>query len=69
MRYSIAVVALAGLAAALPQESYSVQPITQISDGQIQAPPASSAPAVSYSAPPVEVTSAVSGKLALSPLH
>jgi hypothetical protein len=42
MRFSIASVAiLAGAVAAVPQ--YSVQPISQISDGQIQAPPATSA--------------------------
>jgi hypothetical protein len=41
MRFSIASVAvLAGVVAALPQD---VQPITQIDDGQLQAPPATSA--------------------------
>ena len=41
MRFSIASVAImAGLVAAVPQ--YSIQPISQISDGQIQAPPATS---------------------------
>ncbi|KAH6878946.1 hypothetical protein J4E91_002711 [Alternaria rosae] len=41
MRFSIASVAvMAGAVAAVPQ--YSVQPISQISDGQIQAPPATS---------------------------
>jgi hypothetical protein len=42
MRFSIASVALlAGAVVAVPQ--YTVQPISQISDGQIQAPPATSA--------------------------
>ena len=42
MRFTIASVAImAGAVAAVPQ--YSVQPISQISDGQIQAPPATSA--------------------------
>jgi len=41
MRFSIASVAImAGAVAAVPQ--YEVQPISQISDGQIQAPPATS---------------------------
>jgi len=42
MRFSIVSVAmLAGAVAAVPQ--YGVQPISQISDGQIQAPPATTA--------------------------
>lgn len=41
MRYSFALTVLAAIGAqAAPQASYSVQPISQISDGQIQAPPA-----------------------------
>lgn len=41
MRFSaVSVAFIAGLVAAAPQQS--VQPISQISDGQIQAPPATS---------------------------
>lgn len=47
MRYSLALLAVAiGVQAAPQASSYSVQPITQISDGQIQAPPATETPAV-----------------------
>ena len=43
MRYTLSLAILAAIGAqALPQETVSVQPITQISDGQIQAPPATS---------------------------
>ncbi|KAF2035696.1 hypothetical protein EK21DRAFT_84121 [Setomelanomma holmii] len=52
MRYSFAL--LAGVAAAVPQ--YSVNPISQISDGQIQAPPATSVVVVPSPAP-VKVSS------------
>lgn len=47
MRSAFAIVALAAVASyALPQESVTaVQPISQISDGQIQAPPATAPPA------------------------
>jgi hypothetical protein len=66
MRYSFTIAALAAVGAAVPQ--YSVQPISQISDGQIQAPPATSVvvpavpsgPAVSTPvAPGVTVTAIV----------
>jgi hypothetical protein len=66
MRYSFTIAALAAVGAAVPQ--YSVQPISQISDGQIQAPPATSVdvpvvpsgPAVSTPvAPGVTVTAVV----------
>jgi hypothetical protein len=66
MRYSFTIAALAAVGAAVPQ--YSVQPISQISDGQIQAPPATSivvpavpsGPAVSTPvAPGVTVTAIV----------
>lgn len=48
MRYSLTLAVLAAIGVqAVPQASYSVvQPISQISDGQIQAPPATSVPAV-----------------------
>ena len=50
MRFSaVSVALLAGVVAAVPQQS--VQPITQISDGQIQAPPATR-PYGASSAPP-----------------
>jgi len=54
MRSSFAVLALTAFGAyARPQESVTgVQPITQISDGQIQAPPATAPPA-SYGTPSV----------------
>lgn len=64
MRFAVSVVALAAAVAA------QVQPISQISDGQIQAPPATatvpvaSAPAVSTPA----VASSVVGKLNLDDL-
>ncbi|CAI9629330.1 hypothetical protein GT037_007085 [Alternaria burnsii] len=66
MRFTIASVAImAGAVAAVPQ--YSVQPISQISDGQIQAPPATSAvgsavplPSPSDVSVPAGVTSALS---------
>lgn len=52
MRYSFSLAVLAAIGAqAMPQES--VQPITQISDGQIQAPPATSVPAVPSVSVPV----------------
>jgi hypothetical protein len=78
MRFSIASVALlAGAVAAVPQ--YSIQPISQISDGQIQAPPATSAaaPEASEGASSAVVvvpgssgvaTSDVEGKLHFTPL-
>jgi hypothetical protein len=56
MRYAFAITALAAIGAqALPQESSydAVQPITQISDGQIQAPPATYVPMPVPSAPSV----------------
>lgn len=61
MRFSIASVAiLAGVVAAVPQ--YGVQPISQISDGQIQAPPATSVvpggPEVPASTPAASVPAA-----------
>lgn len=61
MRFSAASVALlAGAVAAVPQ--YPVQPISQISDGQIQAPPATPIPSVvptpGSSATPVPLPSA-----------
>ncbi|KAF9736194.1 hypothetical protein PMIN06_003823 [Paraphaeosphaeria minitans] len=62
MRFSTSAIfaAVAIGAQALPQD---VQPITQISDGQIQAPPATSAPAASYEVPsapaPTEVLPSV----------
>jgi hypothetical protein len=54
MRYSFAL--LAGVVAAVPQ--LSVQPISQISDGQIQAPPATVVPPVSKPTPVVPSVSA-----------
>ncbi|KAF1912373.1 hypothetical protein BDU57DRAFT_582537 [Ampelomyces quisqualis] len=63
MRYSFAL--LAAVAAAAPQ----VQPISQISDGQIQAPPATQ-PAASYpvatSSAPAAISSAVAPSQASS---
>lgn len=57
MRFFTASVALlAGLVAAVPQ----VQPISQISDGQIQAPPATSKPVAATSAVPSSAPAVVS---------
>ncbi|KAF1942592.1 hypothetical protein EJ02DRAFT_162711 [Clathrospora elynae] len=60
MRFSIVSVAImASVAVASPQ--YSIQPISQISDGQIQAPPATAVPA------PSEVPSVVPSPSASAP--
>ncbi|RMZ66617.1 hypothetical protein GMOD_00001970 [Pyrenophora seminiperda CCB06] len=70
MRFSIASVAiLAGAVAAVPQ--YGVQPISQISDGQIQAPPASTAvvpggPEVPATTPAASVPAMSTGSVATS---
>ena len=55
MRFTISLAALAIGAVAIPQGDY--QPISQISDGQIQAPPATEVP-VASSAPAASVPAA-----------
>jgi cytoskeletal protein RodZ len=56
MRFSVAFLAVAAIGARAAPQDYSVQPISQISDGQIQAPPASAPPASSATPPVVSVT-------------
>ncbi|KAH7124076.1 hypothetical protein B0J11DRAFT_530624 [Dendryphion nanum] len=64
MRYTIALAAFAAIGVqAIPHESHShsVQPISQISDGQIQAPPATSLPSYGASSAPVASPSVTGG--------
>lgn len=65
MRFSITSVALlAGAVAAVPQ--YGIQPISQISDGQIQAPPATPPAGAPSGAPTPGVTSVVASLVSVS---